>query len=107
MAGDYEGWWMTSSPWFELLLLDSYFVNLVKERFNHFYANKTEIINIIDRSAKYLELASKQNDSKWGTIGIYVFPNPVYFETYAEEVDFLKNWISSRMDWLQLEISEL
>ena len=107
MAGDYEGWWMTSSQWFELLLLDSYFVNLVKERFNHFYANKTEIINIIDRSAKYLELASKQNDSKWGTIGIYVFPNPVYFETYAEEVDFLKNWISSRMDWLQLEISEL
>ncbi len=107
MVGDHEGWWMTSSPWFELLLLDSYFVNLVKERFNYFYANKTEIINTIDRSARYLELASKHNDSKWGTIGTYVFPNPVYFETYAEEVDFLKTWISSRMDWLQLEISEL
>ena len=107
MVGDYEGWWMTSSPWFELLLLDSYFINLVKERFNHFYANKTEIINIIDQSARYLELASKQNDSKWGTIGTYVFPNPVYFETYSEEVEFLKSWISGRMDWLQLEISEL
>ena len=107
MAGDYEGWWMTRTPWFELLLLDPYFVNLVKERFNHFYANKTEIINKIDQLKRYLDLASKQNDSKWATIGTYIFPNPVYFETYEEELDFLKTWISNRMDWLEQEISEL
>lgn len=107
MAGDYEGWWMTRTPWFELLLLDPYFVNLVKERFNHFYANKTEIINKIDEFAITLDLASKQNDSKWGTIGTYIFPNPVYFETYEEEVSFLKIWIGDRMDWLRQEISDL
>ncbi len=107
MAGDYEGWWMTSNPWFELLLLDPYFVNLVKARFNHFYANKTEIINKIDELEVHLDLASKQNDVKWATIGTYIFPNPVYFQTYAEEVDFLKNWISNRLDWLEQEISDL
>ncbi len=107
MTGDHEGWWMTTTPWFELLLLDTVFVNLVKERFDYFYANKTEIINKIDELVAHLDLAAKKNDSKWGTIGTYVFPNSVYFETYEEEVNFLKNWISNRMDWLRQEISEL
>ena len=83
MAGDHEGWWMTRTPWFELLLLDSYFVDRLKERFSHFYANTSQIINKIDEIGRYLELASKQNDLKWQTIGTYVFPNPV-FETYEE-----------------------
>ena len=56
---------------------------------------------------RYLELASEQNDLKWKTIGTFVFPNPVYFETYAEELNFLKNWISNRLDWLEQEISDL
>ncbi len=107
MAGDHEGWWMTSTPWFELLLRDPSFVNLVKERFNYFYASKTEIIDKIDEFAGHLELASKQNDLKWGTIGTYIFPNPVYFETYEEEVSFLKDWIANRMDWLEQQIPEL
>lgn len=107
MAGDHEGWWMTRTPWIELLLLDPSFVNLVKERFDHFYANKTEIINKVEELGKFLDLASKQNDLKWRTIGTYVLPNPVYFETYEEEVLFLKNWINNRLDWLQQEISNL
>lgn len=107
MTGDHEGWWMTSTPWFELLLLDPAFVSLVKERFHHFYANKEKFINKVDEFGKFLELSSKQNDMKWRTIGAYVFPNPVYFETYEEEVDFLKNWINDRMDWLEQAISDL
>ena len=48
-----------------------------------------------------------QNDMKWHTLGTYIFPNPVYFDTYEEELNFLKTWIDSRLDWLEQEISDL
>ena len=54
MTGDHEGWWMTGSPWFELLLQDPYFVDRVKQRFEHFYANKAEILDKVDDSRTIL-----------------------------------------------------
>ncbi len=107
MTGDHEGWWMSTNPWFEVLLLDPSFVHLMTTRFYHFYNNKTVIMDKIDEYRKFLDLASKQNDMKWQTIGTYIFPNPVYFETYDEEIIFLKNWINDRMDWLEQAISAL
>ena len=107
MAGDHEGWWMTNVPWFELLLQDPYFVDRVKQRFEHFYANKAEILDKVDAFGQYLELASEQNDLKWQTIGTFVFPNPTYFESYDQELNFLKTWISDRMEWLKQEMSDL
>ena len=107
MAGDHEGWWIIGTPWFELLLQDPYFVDRVKQRFEHFYANKAEILDKVDAFGKYLELASERNDLKWQTIGTYVFPNPTYFESYDQELHFLKTWIADRMEWLKQEMSEL
>ena len=96
MTGDHEGWWMINAPWFELFLQDPYFVDRVKQRFEYFYANKAEILDKVDAFGKYLELASEQNDLKWQTIGTYVFPNPTYFESYDQELHFLKTWIAVR-----------
>ena len=107
MAGNYEGWWMTNTAWFEILLLDSYFVDLIKERYAYFYANKTQILDKVNEFGSLLSLASYQNDLKWRTIGTYVPPNPTYFDTYEEEVNFLRNWINDRMDWIEQEISNL
>jgi len=36
-----------------------------------------------------------------------VWPNPVVFDTYQEEVDHLKSWYSARMDWLEIALAEL
>ena len=100
MAGDYEGWWMVNTPWFELLMLDPIFIELVKDRFNFFNENRDSVINKINEHSRYLEFSSQLNDSRWGTLGNYVFPNPVYFETYEEEIAFLETWIDYRFDWL-------
>ena len=57
--------------------------------------------------AQRLELAQQENDAKWATLGIYVWPNPIVFDTYAEEVAHLKDWYSRRMAWLDTALNQL
>ena len=103
----YEGWWIKDNPWYEILFQDPVFVEMVKARFTYFYDNKESIIQKIDTYAEQLKWAQEENDKKWGTLGIYVWPNPVFYDTYQEEIDHLKNWYLQRMDWLQQAFDEL
>jgi hypothetical protein len=40
-------------------------------------------------------------------MGVFVWPNPVVFDTYQEEVDNMKSWYSTRMSWLESAIDGL
>lgn len=66
---------------------------MVKNRFNYFNNNKDYIIQKIDMHADKLILAQEKNDEKLGTIGRYVWPNSVVYDSYDEEVEHLKNYI--------------
>jgi hypothetical protein len=100
-----EGFWIKENPWDARLFLDPYFENLVKQRFLYFYNNTDYLLEKIDNHENYLELAQARNYQKWQTLGIYVWPNPVYFDTHAEEVDHLKSWLTNRMNWLYGEFN--
>ena len=54
-----------------------------------------------------LQWAQQENDDRWQTLGQYVWPNPVVFETYQEEVDHMKQWYQTRMNWLDNAIDSL
>ena len=103
----YEGWWVRFNPWYERLFEDPYFIQMVKDRFVFFKNNEGLIIEKIDSYAEQLKWAQAENDNKWETIGRYVWPNPVVYDTYQEEVDHLKNWYQDRMDWLEEALNEL
>ena len=47
------------------------------------------------------------NNEKWNTLGQYVWPNPVYYETYEEEIQHLKSWYLNRMEWLDSAFKNL
>ena len=102
-----EGWWVKYHPWYERLFEYPGFVDRVKERFAFFRANQGVILDKIDTYAEQLQWAQQENDSKWQTLGMYVWPNPVYFDTYQEEVDHLKAWYTNRMNWLDEAIDGL
>lgn len=95
-----EGFWIKDNPWYARLFQDPYFENLVKERFLYFYNNTDLLLGNLDSHENYLDLAQEKNYQKWQTLGTYVWPNPVFFDTHAEEVTHLKLWISNRMSWL-------
>ena len=96
----YEGWWVRYNPWYERLFEDPVFTEMVKARFNYFKDNEEYIVQMIDMYADKLKWAQAKNNDKWNTLGSYVWPNPVVFDTYEEEIDHLKDWYSNRMQWL-------
>jgi len=73
---------------------------LVKSRFSFFRNNQAYLIQIIDQKADYLRWAQEENDDRWDLFGNYVWPNPVVYDTHAQEVEHLKNWFIERMNWL-------
>jgi hypothetical protein len=95
------GFWVKDHKWYSKLFQDPSFVSLVKERFQYFKGNESLILQKIDEQAGYLKWAQEENDKKWNLLGNYVWPNPVVFNTYQEEVDYLKKWYSERMNWLE------
>ena len=94
------GFWVKDHKWFQRLFQDPSFVLKVKNRFNYYKNNQDYIIDKINLHAKNLKLAQVENNNKWHTIGVYVWPNPVVYNTYDEEVNHLKNWYINRMNWL-------
>ena len=102
-----EGWWVKYHPWYERLFQDPDFVDRVKVRFSYFKDNQDFILDKIDTYAQQLQWAQQENDNKWQTLGTYVWPNPVFFDTYQEEVDHMKAWYVDRMIWLDNAITDL
>ena len=102
-----EGWWVKYHPWYERLFQDPAFVEKVKTRFTYFRSNQDFILNKIDTYAEQLKWAQLENNNKWQTIGQFVWPNPVVFDTYQEEVGHLKEWYVNRMNWLDSALDSL
>ena len=102
-----EGWWVKYHPWYEHLFQDPDFVGKVKVRFAYFKDNQQFILDKIDAYAEQLQWAQQENNDKWQTLGMYVWPNPVVFDTYQEEVDHMKSWYIDRMDWLEAGFDNL
>jgi spore coat protein CotH len=92
--------WVRYHAWIDRMFDDPEFVAKVKNRFAYFRDNEAYLMGFIDQTAASLDLAQKENDDKWDLIGRWVWPNPYVFNTYQEEVDHLKNWLGTRMDWL-------
>jgi len=102
-----EGWWIRWNPWIERLLDDPNFVAQVQTRFAYYRDNEQFILDKIDAYAEKLQWAQQENENRWQTLGQYVWPNPVVFDTYAEEVAHMKSWYQTRMDWLDNALSGL
>ena len=101
------GFWVKDHKWYARLFQDPAFVNKVKSRFVYFKNNQNLILNKMDFYANYLKYAQEENDIKWNVLGNYVWPNPVVYNTYQEEVNHLKNWYTNRMNWLSTAYNSL
>jgi len=99
-----DGFWIKYNPWIQRMFEDPSFTTKVKERFAYYRSNEAHIMETIDAYAEKLDKSQYENDKVWHTFGVYVWPNPIWFETYKEEVDHLKIWISTRMDWLEANL---
>lgn len=102
-----EGWWVRWNSWISRLLEDPAFVERVKDRYADFDSQRPGIKQNIAGWAEELSLAQAENDLIWQTIGRYVWPNPVVYDTYEEEVAHLEDWLDTRMDWMKEALERL
>ncbi len=92
--------------WWPRLVYDPYFENEVFCRWKYLKEttlNKEHINFLIDSSISVMGLSIDQNFERWPVLGTYIWPNDYIGDTFEEEVVFLKNWISNRLRWLDLQ----
>jgi hypothetical protein len=58
------------------------------------------IIHFIDSSATYMGAEVNKNFQKWPILGVYIWPNAFVGNTYQEELNYLKGWITDRLTWM-------
>ena len=57
---------------------------------------------VIDSIALLVDQSKTRNFQKWPILGQYVWPNYFVGNTYQEEVNYLKNWVNNRIDYLDI-----
>ena len=98
--------------WWDRLLQDPAFVQQLQTRWQELRGNAFSngaIMAKIDAYVDILTLAGEiqNNFEKWPVLGQYVWPNNFVGNSYDEEIDYLKDWINNRLNWLDGAIMEL
>ena len=53
--------------------------------------------------SNYLGDAIERNYNRWPNLGTYLWPNYYVFDTYEEEIAYLKLWTKNRLNWMDSE----
>lgn len=89
--------------WWTKLLSDSIYAHLTHCRWlelRNTVLSDTAIMQSIDSLATLLDSASVRHYQRWQILGVYVWPNNFIGQTFAEEVDYLKTWLTARLAWM-------
>ena len=93
--------------WWELLWEDLAFQHKAAVRYTELRQtifSEEHIYSIIDSIADYLGPAVDRNFARWPLLGNYIWPNYYVFDTYEEEIDYLKSWTTQRLAWMDSDI---
>ncbi len=89
--------------WWKKLFDESRFRNIIYNRWQELRSTvwtNQNIMNLIDSLVLHLEEARERNFQRWPVIGQWIWPNYFVGQTYQEEIDYLKNWLVARLNWL-------
>jgi hypothetical protein len=93
--------------WWQRSLNDPVFYSTLKQRYTNFRntALKTENIHkFIDSLALALKEPQARNYTVWKIMGKYTWPNSFIGANYQQEIDYLKQWISDRLTWIDTSL---
>ena len=93
--------------WWDRLLDDPAYAHAVNCRWQTLrqdVLHTDSLMNYIDSMAVYLEDAQQRNYMQWPVLGVYLWPNNFVGATYAEEIQYLKDWTQLRLDWMDFNM---
>lgn len=95
------------SFWWEKMWKDPTFNARVIERWQALRQgpiHTDSLMQYIDDQVQLLEVAAPRNFEQWRVLGTYVWPNSFVGNTYADEIDFLKEWLRDRLNWIDTNL---
>ncbi|MCF8412202.1 MAG: CotH kinase family protein [Melioribacteraceae bacterium] len=105
---DYSGTSRYQNPfWISKLFHDPLVFNKISQRWRNLRAGKLHVdslIQYIESTAAYLNEAQERNFKRWPVLDTYVWPNFFIGENYREELDFLEDWLTKRIDWMDSQL---
>jgi spore coat protein CotH len=107
---DPHGFLLTNRHWASQLLKDPNFseayidryLELRQTTFSNQSLNKT-----IDDMVTTLGAASDRNFKRWPVLGTYIWPNRFIGNTYQSEIAYLKDWLETRLAWIDAHLGDL
>jgi len=100
-----DGW---GTPfWWSRMLTDPYFTNLLYCRWHEFrqgVLSDDSMLARIDTAISMLGPSTDRNFIQWPIHGVYIWPNPYVGNTYAQDITYMKNWITDRAAWMDSHI---
>jgi hypothetical protein len=102
-----EDFYIKNTLWISRLFEDTAFVRMVKNRWNEKRTEIYTLLSYIKSQASYLNNAQQINFKKWDILDVYVWPNAVVTGSYEGEIDYLHSWLSTRLNWLDMNINLL
>ncbi len=89
--------------WWNRLLEDPDYAQKVRCRWEQLRSSSFQTDSMlahIDTLAAQLAIPAERHFVRWPILGTYVWPNNFIGNTYQEEIDYLKNWLTARLDWM-------
>lgn len=110
-----EGFWVKDyasdstlgGGWYHRLFEDPAFVDAVQKRWDELMPQLQEVAQFIEDQAYILGPAQKRNFSKWSimeSVDWVMFPS---LGSYEAEVEYLKEFYTERLQWLDTELHKL
>ena len=105
-ASEPTGWRIrVKSEWFLHLFKDKAFRAKVYDRWKALKVTHIDtILPFIDQTAVALDASQRENFTRWDILGTYVWPNAVVLGSYPAEVGYLRNWLQTRIRWMDKNI---
>jgi hypothetical protein len=99
--------WIYTYPitiyWWARVMEDSWFRNQLRCRWDQLYStilSKEHVYSIIDSTQLVMGESIPRNFDRWPVLGLYIWPNSYVGQTFSDEDQYLRNWISERLDWM-------
>ncbi|HPR31598.1 MAG TPA: CotH kinase family protein, partial [Prolixibacteraceae bacterium] len=102
-----KGDWYEIPFWWDRLREDPYYETHFKYRWETLRGesfSKENIFARIDSCVQVMGEAVDRNFNRWPILNRKIWPNKYVGRTYEYEVNYLKKWISDRIDWLDSQI---
>lgn len=110
-----EGYWVKDyapdcnigDNWFNRMFRDPAFVKMVQDRWNELLPQLQTIPQFIDEQALYLDKAKDRNFKVWSIWESVDWVQCPSLGSYEKEVGFLKEFYTTRLEWLTEDINRL